>query len=244
MWATWEELYFTLALTWIFPPRTGTAVTGSWTRLAGDYRLPRLDCHQLAVCSKESGSICHAAAPQLRADSPRLMHGARMPGLPSVSRRIRNWRSSCRANSADPEPDPHPSASIKACPGRENLHDAMNSELEETDEGDQRGATEREREPRGSKGVFSADLRSSATAREGRAPAPTAFRRGDSAVIATLCRSTESAATPCERIGVDRKGRKETSLGQSLAAVDARRHPPTNRLHPRSGLSVSVTLCT
>jgi hypothetical protein len=100
------------------------------------------------------------------------------------------------------------------------------------------------REPRGSEGVFSADLRSSATAREGRALALTAFRRGDSAVIATLCRSTESATTPCERISVGRKGRKETSLGQSLAAVDARRHPPSNRLHPRSGLSVSVTLCT
>jgi hypothetical protein len=104
-----------------------------------------LACPRTLTSGSHVARHCHAAAPQLRADSPWLMHGARMPGLPSISRRIRNWRSSCRANSADPEPNSHSSASIKACPGRENLHDAMNSELEETNEGDRRGATERER---------------------------------------------------------------------------------------------------
>jgi hypothetical protein len=39
-------------------------------------------------------------------------------------------------------------------------------------------------------------------------------------------------------------GREETSSGQLLAAMDARRHPPRDRFHPYSGLSVSITPCT
>jgi hypothetical protein len=142
----------------LFPsstPRQPTSLTRPCAQLPAHQRLPcgaanpsRQAPHVArALVPLPRGSHvarhCHAAAPQLRADSSWLMHGARMPGLPSISRRIRNWRSSCRANSADPEPDPHPSASIKACPGRENLHDAMNSELEETGEGEPEGVREK-----------------------------------------------------------------------------------------------------